>query len=120
VGLRYGYCGKIKGLRRCSLLRRMRTEKAALTAVLNSLEQKGYIARSRDQVDKRKSNIYLTRAGQLLKSDLLPISMVVHGQATNGLSSAEMASLRKLLGHILGNLIALRKGGNELEAEEQP
>ena len=109
-----------QGLTQVQLAERMRTEKAALTAVLNSLEQKGYIARSRDQVDKRKSNIYLTRAGQLLKSDLLPISMVVHGQATNGLSSAEMASLRKLLGHILGNLIALRKGGNELEAEEQP
>ena len=101
-----------QGLTQVQLADRMRTEKAALTAVLNSLEQKGYIARSRDQVDKRKSNIYLTRAGQELKNDLLPISMVVHSQVTNGLSPAEMASLRKSLEYILANLSSLRKGSN--------
>jgi MarR family transcriptional regulator, organic hydroperoxide resistance regulator len=95
-----------QGLTQVQLAERMRTEKAALTAVLDSLERKGYIARSRDQHDRRKSNLYLTRAGQQLKDDLLPLSVVVHDRAINRLSQAELKSVRKLLEHILANLQA--------------
>jgi DNA-binding MarR family transcriptional regulator len=93
-----------QGITQVQLAERMRTEKAALTAVLNTLERKGLIVRSRDSVDRRKINLHLTRAGEQLKRFLLPISVRVHDRATAGLSAAEQASTRKLLERILANL----------------
>jgi MarR family transcriptional regulator, organic hydroperoxide resistance regulator len=93
-----------QGLTQVQLAERMRTEKAALTTVLDTLERKNYIARTRDQNDRRKSNIYLTRAGQQLKEALLPLSMVVHNQAVDGLSASELKTGRKVLERILANL----------------
>jgi MarR family multiple antibiotic resistance transcriptional regulator len=96
------------------LAERMRVEKAALTTVLDTLERKNYIARSRDQNDRRKSNIYLTRAGQQLKEALLPISMVVHTRAIDGLSPSELKTGRKVLERILANLSA-----SEIETNDE-
>ncbi|MFM0281285.1 MarR family transcriptional regulator [Paraburkholderia sediminicola] len=99
-----------QGLTQVQLAERMRTEKAALTTVLDTLERKNYIARSRDQNDRRKSNIYLTRAGQQLKEALLPLSMVVHSRAIDGLSPSELKTGRKVLERILANLTESEKG----------
>ncbi len=93
-----------EGLSQVQLAERMRTEKAALTAVLNALERKRYIVRSRDKHDRRKINLHLTRAGHRLKTVLLPISIQVHDRATSGMTAADRVNARKLLQRILANL----------------
>lgn len=93
-----------EGLSQVELADRMRVEKASLTSVLDSMERRGLIARTRNAHDRRKINIHLTASARALKNKLLPFGDKINKRATRGMSAAEIETLQRLLTQIIANL----------------
>jgi len=92
------------GYSQVELAQRIRVEKASLTALLESLEKKALITRTRSEEDKRRWNVHLTKAGRSLEEVLMPIAPQIEKQAVKGLTKEENAILRTLLMKVWGNL----------------
>lgn len=86
------------------LAQRIRVEKASLTAVLLSLEQRKLIRRERSDVDRRVWSVHLTEAGRALEEVLLPFASQIDKLATKGFSKEEVSVLRHLLVRLMSNL----------------
>lgn len=95
---------EVQGLSQVELAERMRVEKASLTGVLDAMEKRGLISRTRNTEDRRKVNIHLTSRGQALKDKLLPYRTKINKKATRGMSVAEVDTLRALLVRVIDNL----------------
>ena len=67
-----------EGFTQVDLADRMRVRKASLTAVLASLERKGFLRRTRRGEDRRKYQLFLTKRGRDLKEELLPIGVAIN------------------------------------------
>jgi DNA-binding MarR family transcriptional regulator len=93
-----------EGLSQVDLAERMRVEKASLTGVLDAMERRKLIVRSRNSEDRRKVNINLTAYGRSLKAQLLPYGLSINRRATRGMSAAEVDQLRGLLVRVIRNL----------------
>ena len=93
-----------EGLSQVDLAEHMRVEKASLTGVLDAMERRKLIIRSRNSEDRRKVNISLTSHGRSLKAQLLPYGISINRRATRGMSAAEIDQLRGLLARVIGNL----------------
>ena len=85
------------GLTQVELSERMRVEKASLTGVLEGMEKKGLIVRTRNAEDRRKINITLTKAAEKLKDKVLPCAARINSRASRGMSAGEVAALRASL-----------------------
>ncbi|MDO9414157.1 MAG: MarR family transcriptional regulator [Pseudolabrys sp.] len=92
------------GLTQVELADRMQVEKASLTGVLDGMEKKGLIVRTRNAKDRRKINITLTQAAKKLKDKILPCSARINGRASRGMSTAEVTALRGSLAKLIVNL----------------
>ncbi|GAB7543997.1 hypothetical protein CS8_036690 [Cupriavidus sp. 8B] len=92
------------GYSQVELAQRIRVEKASLTALLESLEKKGLILRSRSDEDKRRWNVHLTETGRSLEAVLMPIAPQIEKLAVKGLTKEESATLRSLLKKVWDNL----------------
>lgn len=93
------------GISQIELAQRIGIEKASSTAVLNSLEAKGLIHRSRDAGDRRKVNVFLTEEGKSRKETLLPVAHTVAFQAIRGFREEEVPLLVSLLQRMTSNLL---------------
>jgi DNA-binding MarR family transcriptional regulator len=78
-------------------------EPTTLAAIL-AMEKSGLVRRVRNRSDRRKINIFLTRKGQRLRVELLPLAKQVVGDAIEGFSAREVTMLLKLLKGIQQNL----------------
>ena len=77
-------------------------DSGTLTPVLKALEQKGYLRRTRGQLDGRHLIVTMTDEGYLLKEKAAHIP--ADAAAMMGLSDAESAQLAALLNKLLHNL----------------
>jgi DNA-binding MarR family transcriptional regulator len=92
------------GLSQVELADRMRIEKASLTGVLDVMEKRGLISRTRNSDDRRKVNIHLTPRARTLREKLLPYRTKINKKATRGMTSGEIETLRRLLAKVISNL----------------
>lgn len=79
---------------------RLLVTRAAVTAILNALEAKGFARRSRSEADGRMTFIEITTAGKKLLDRLLP----EHFAAERALASVLGANEKELLISLLGRL----------------
>ena len=79
---------------------RLLVTRAAVTAILNALEAKGFARRSRSESDGRMTFIEITTAGKKLLDRLLP----EHFAAERALASVLGANEKELLISLLGRL----------------
>lgn len=93
-----------EGMSQVELAQRMLVEKASLTSILAVMAKRGLIVRTRNADDRRKINISLTPQGRRIKDKLLPSGSKINKLATRGMSPAELAQFRKLLGKLTVNL----------------
>lgn len=93
-----------EGLTQVDLADCMRVRKASLTAVLTSLERKGFIRRTRRGEDLRKYHLFLTEGGRGLKEKLLPIGGAINREAVAGIDPDEAALVTLLLEKVIANL----------------
>ena len=92
------------GLTQVELAERMQVEKASLTGVLEGMEKKGLIVRTRNTKDRRKINITLTKAAAKLKVKILPCGAKINSRASRGMSVQEIGALRGSLAKLIQNL----------------
>ena len=93
-----------EGFTQVDLADRMRVRKASLTAVLTSLERKGFMRRTRRGEDLRKYHLYLTKRGRELKEKLLPIGAAINREAVAGIDPHDAALVAFLLEKVVANL----------------
>lgn len=82
--------------------KRLYLDSGTLTPVLKSLEQKGYVVRTRSSLDERVLNVTLTEKGKALRDRALAVP---HEMARCvALSIDESVELQRLLNKLLGCL----------------
>jgi DNA-binding MarR family transcriptional regulator len=92
------------GINQVEIASRLGIEKASSTAVLDALERRGWITRSRNSTNRRRVDIFLTPAGIELQERLIPLAKAVNRIAHRGLSTAEILALERTIQTISGNL----------------
>jgi DNA-binding MarR family transcriptional regulator len=100
------------GLTQVELCRRIGIQKASSTAIVNSLERRKLIWRSRDPKDLRKYDIYLTPKGENLRETLIPCVAAVNAEAQKNLSAKDTAVLFRIVRNIVDNLSAASNTGS--------
>jgi MarR family transcriptional regulator, 2-MHQ and catechol-resistance regulon repressor len=89
--------GNTPGMSYKELGQRTLITKGTLTGVIERLEQKGLVARTRNSGDKRSFSVHLTHAGERLFADLFP-KVVAHGlQLFAGYSEADFDEMERTL-----------------------
>ena len=78
-------------------------DKTAVTRIINSLEGKNLVVRVSDQIDKRVKRIILTRKGEKLFDDILPIIEKTRFQMNNDISESELKTLDAVLMKLIEN-----------------
>lgn len=93
------------GLPQRELSRRIGVEAPTLTRTIDRMERDGHVRRKRNPKDRREVLVYLTPQGRALESALVPESLAVSRLAAEGLSPQEVETLKRLLRHVIGQLI---------------
>jgi MarR family transcriptional regulator, organic hydroperoxide resistance regulator len=94
------------GLTQRELSRRVRMMEPTTATALESMERRGLISRTRNSLDRRKINIYLTGEGRRLREALLPYAMEVNRAALAGIPVKKIPLLREQLDRMRHNLDA--------------
>lgn len=84
-------------------------DKTAVTRIINSLEEKNLVVRVSDQIDKRIKRIVLTRKGEKLFDDILPIIEKTRFQMNNDISEDELKTLDIVLKKLINNHESINK-----------
>ena len=93
-----------EGLTQRELSNRVGMREPTTVVALKGLEKAGLVRREPSTVDRRKMHVFLTDKAKALEPLLIPISRDVHEMATEGLSDAEIETLRALLRRVIDNL----------------
>ena len=75
-------------------------------AALHAMEQRGYVERRRQAGDLRNQHVFLTASGRRLKRLLVPLAIEVNEVAVQALPREDLATTRRVLRAIIGNLAA--------------
>jgi MarR family transcriptional regulator for hemolysin len=98
-------CLALEGqLSQTDLAERMRIEPPTLVGILDRMERDGWIRRDGDKTDRRRKFIQPTTAAKPVWSKIVAVARRVRTRASRGLSAAQLAQLKKLLGMVQGNL----------------
>jgi len=98
-------CLALEGqLSQTDLAERMRIEPPTLVGILDRMERDGWIRRDGDKTDRRRKFIQPTTAAKPVWSKIVAVAKRVRTRASRGLSAAQLAQLKKLLGMVQGNL----------------
>lgn len=93
-----------EGVTQSELADFMDLEKATLGRLLDRLEEKNWIERRPDPIDRRIKRVYLTDTVQGLMRELRSIAADIRRDAVAGLSETEQERLYDLLSRVKGNL----------------
>jgi DNA-binding MarR family transcriptional regulator len=89
------------------LARECRTDAGATTRMIDRLEEKGFIQRTRSEQDRRVVNLELTAEGRGTAQHIPAVLCKVQNELLNGFTQAEFDTLKSLLRRMLANAKAL-------------
>lgn len=75
-----------------------------LTGVIDRMEERGLVCRTRDNRDRRVWRIWLTDTGKQLEDILPPIAAEIREQAMQGMSQTERQQFSELVDRAIANL----------------
>ena len=81
-------------------------DRTTVTRLIDGLVKKGFVIRTENPTDRRRSDISLTLAGTELKAKLLPIGMGIIEEATAGVSPKDIEITVRTLQLFTDNLIS--------------
>ena len=90
-------------------------DSGAMTRLIDQLEERGFIARRRQAVDRRIVDLELTTAGRKMVESLIPLTVDTLNSALSGFTKAEVQQMQGLLRKII-----TRVGELNVEAEAAP
>jgi len=93
-----------EGLSQRELSRRVGTTEPTTASVLRLLEKNGLVRRVRNRRDRRTINIFPTQKGRNLKNELLRMAIGINEIATEGLTAADLETLKRLMSAMKANL----------------
>ncbi|MDR5755545.1 MarR family transcriptional regulator [Caballeronia sp. LZ035] len=88
------------------LSREMSYDSGSMTRMLDRLEKKGFVSRSRSAADRRIVELSLTERGRAAAGQLPAIGAAVLNEQLDGFSRAELEQLIGLLARFIGNASA--------------
>ena len=92
------------GLTHSTLAGQLNKSPATITKTVKRMERAGFVERKPDPRDERLSRVYLTGAGQDIRSAVEEVWRAFEEQAFAGLDEEELAVLRSLLLRICHNI----------------
>ena len=93
-----------QGIKQRQLGKKAYKDRHNTTRILNQLHRRGYIERRPDGRDKRAYNLFLTKLGCAVQEALTPVVVAHYADAFKGLTEHDLAAMRRILEHIVGNL----------------
>lgn len=93
-----------EGLTQREVANRVGVLEPTMVTTLDALARQGLIVRERSTTDRRKTHVRLTPAGRKMRDTLQGYAADVLDRALTGVSSAEIADLRRILQRIKTNL----------------
>ncbi|WP_277186735.1 MarR family winged helix-turn-helix transcriptional regulator [Caballeronia sp. BR00000012568055] len=93
------------------LSREMSYDSGSMTRMLDRLEKKGFLSRTRSDADRRIVELSLTERGRDAAARLPQIGAAVLNEQLQGFTRAELDTLTGLLARIIGNTPADECGG---------
>ena len=81
-------------------------DSGALTRVLDQLEKRGLVERSRSKQDRRVVELSLTKQGHTMVQSLIPLTVEKLNEALGDFSAAEFKEFLRLLEKLIGTLEA--------------
>lgn len=98
-------CLALEGrLSQTDLAERMRIEPPTLVGILDRMERDGWIRRDGDKQDRRRKFVQPTAAAKPVWTKIVAAGKRVRARATRGMTGAQLAQLKKLLGQVQANL----------------
>jgi DNA-binding MarR family transcriptional regulator len=89
------------GMTQSQLARRTAIEQPTMVRTIDRMVRDGLVTRTPDPDDRRATRIMLTERGSALRDELVPLAAAVNRSATERLTDAEVATLRRLLTTLL-------------------
>ncbi|WP_213214833.1 MarR family winged helix-turn-helix transcriptional regulator [Roseibium polysiphoniae] len=86
-------------------------DRTTVTRLIDTMERKGFVTRSEDLRDRRRSIIDVSRYGAELKGSLIPIAKALLAQAIAGVSSEELETTTRTLRKITETMSATSDAG---------
>ncbi len=83
-------------------------EVSTLTRLVDSMEDKGLVARRRDAADARAVTLHVTSAGRRLTRRIVPIAERYERVALAGFNASEVEALKAALRQLYANMDALK------------
>lgn len=99
------------GISQATLTQRLGVDKAAVTRVLKSLEDKGYVYRETDPEDKRVKRVYPCDKATVVKDEALSAEYQFYRWLLSELPQEEQERLQQLLEELADKASAQRKLG---------
>lgn len=94
-----------EGLNQKSLTDWMSRQKAFMTRLLDSLEEKGLVTRVPDTSDRRQKMIYLTARGREAATAIDKVALLTEKQAVAGIGADKVAICKEVLVRVRRNLV---------------
>jgi DNA-binding MarR family transcriptional regulator len=108
------------GISQVEIAARTRAEPPDVSRALAALSERGLVRSETDPDDRRRTRIWLTRAGARTTKDLAPIARAIRGAVVAGMSRDEVDSLCAALQRVVANLDALDATDGRRAARERP
>jgi DNA-binding MarR family transcriptional regulator len=89
------------GMTQAQLARRVAIEQPTMVRTIDRMERDGLVTRTPDPTDRRAMRITLTERAWKLRDELVPLAAKINVEATEPLTDAEVATLRRLLARLV-------------------
>lgn len=104
------------GASQSELAEMMEIERAPAGKIVDRLEERGWVERRPDPVDRRINRIFLTERGERVHAAIWPIAQSTIADALMDLSEPELSLLTELLERVKSRLVRLAESDNAVEA----
>ncbi|WP_433241143.1 MarR family winged helix-turn-helix transcriptional regulator [Streptosporangium sp. CA-135522] len=102
----YGVLGVLEAagpLSQQEIGRRLAVDRSTMVHIIDVLEQRGLVVRSRDRADRRAYSIELTDPGRALLAEVLhPVTAKVHDRVIGRLTYEDRVHLNRILAQLAG------------------
>jgi len=93
----------------------MEIERAPAGKIVDRLEERGWVERRADAVDRRVNRIFLTERGERVYAVIWPIAQATVGDALSDLSDADVDTLTQLLARVKARLSDMAESDSTAE-----